>query len=173
MRNYLFFLITILSFNSYGQDTGFGIRSIEQNMGASTTFSNYYDFGMNFGLDISANYNKHLYALRFDIGVAEIGFWPSGTNQYFNFNFMYGRKFSINSWLKLEWYAGAGYLIFGKENEDTDWIYQTNKEVNLPISLKFFFLTGKIFNMGLNPNININSFQILYTTNLTLQFRFR
>ncbi len=162
----------ILSFNSYSQDTRFGIRSIEQNNGISTTFSNYYEFGLNLGLGITAEYEHHLFAFRSNIG-GEVEFLSSAVNQFNNFNFMYGREFLINNWLVLEGFVGVGYINFSKENLDTNWIRENNKALNVPLSLKVLFVNGKVFGMGINPNINLNSFQVLYSTNLTFQFKFK
>ncbi len=172
MKNNLFLFLLLVSFNSQSQKGKFGIRSIEQNNGVSTTFSNYYEFGLNLGLDITASYDHHLFELRFNIG-GEFEFLSNAVNQYNNLNFMYGREFLVTNWLVIDGFAGVGYVNFNKENSDTNWIRQTNRNLNLPIILKFLFVNGKVFNMGLNTNINLNSFKVLYSTNLILQFKFR
>lgn len=172
MRKYLFLLLIALSFNGYGQDTRFGIRSIEQNNGVSTAFSNYYEFGLDLGLGITAKYDQHLFALRFNTG-GEVAFLSSAVNQYYTINFMYGRELSLNNWLVLEGFAGIGYVNFNKENIDTNWMRETSQALNLPIGLNVLFVTGDVFSMGVNPNININSFKMFYAANLIFQFRFR
>ena len=172
MRKYLFLFITTLSFIGNSQDARFGIRSIEQSNGVSTTLSNYYEFGYNLGFDVTSVYDQHLFAARFNFG-GEFHIWSYEVNQYYNLNLMYGREFPINNWLVAEGFIGVGYINFRKENQDTDWTTQKNQALNLPVSLKILFLNGKVFRMGVNTNINLNSFEVLYATNLIFQFRFR
>ena len=172
MRKYLFLFITTLSFIGNSQDARFGIRSIEQSNGVSTTLSNYYEFGYNLGFDISAAYDRHLLALRANIG-GEVDILSSALNQYFNLSFIYGREFAINDWLVLEGFTGIGYVNFSKENVDTNWLREEHRALNFPVAFKTLFLNGKVFSMGLNTAIDFNLFQVLYTTNLTFQFKFR
>lgn len=172
MRKFLFLFLTVLSLIGYSQNTRFGIRSIEHSNGVSTTLSNYYEFGFNLGLGITAEYDHHLFVLSSTIG-GEVKFWSSALNQFYNLNIMYGREFLPNNWLVLEVFVGIGFVNFSKENIDTDWMCETNRAINLPVSLNTLFVTGKVFRMGINTNINLNSFEILYSTNLIFQFRFR
>ncbi len=172
MRMHFFLFITIIGVYGYSQESRFGIRSIEQNNGLSTTFSSYYDFGYNLGFDISAAYDPHLFMLRANIG-GEVEILSLALNQYYNLNFMYGREYTINDWLVLEGFIGVGYVNFSKENIDTNWLRVENQAVNVPITLKVLFVNSKVFSMGLNTTIDLNSFQILYATNLVFQFKFR
>ena len=157
MKN-LFFITLILSFilsvNAQDDNKGIEFHSISFSLngylaeGLDSEYDNdQYGIGLNF--DIAMNKGLHIFKLYGSIGgEADI----LGGDYFREYNLMYGRELNIKEWFEIDFFAGIGFF---KYNYDTS---SPNKfVVGFPLQSKIRFNTGRIFSLGIQLHININS----------------
>ncbi|MBT8232336.1 MAG: hypothetical protein HKO66_05815 [Saprospiraceae bacterium] len=145
--------INTLKLNSSSLGIGFYNSSAE---------SNRIGLGINFDISVKGKNNIYsIYAGRaYLININEF------IKEILEFNFTYGKEVYLNNFIVAEGHIGVGYTSHKASNTET------HSAVGIPIRLKLYVKFGKHFSMGVNPNININTFERVLSGHLIFQHHF-
>ena len=154
------------------QEYKLSLHSLSLAPGISFSPSNKYDIGPNVSMDVATMFRKHILSLYLSAGGEVHVFLDDRVNDYHEVNVAYGREYNLAKWLLLESHVGLGYINYVQVNLETDFNRNTHRSLGIPFRFKFFFKEGNHFNMGINLNVNINSFATMYSSNLLFQYKF-
>lgn len=144
-------------FKSVG--AGFGITAGDETAG-----------GVAFMADVTTAVNKNLFSVALSSG-NEVDLFEA-ERKFFAADIFYGREISITRIFKIEAFAGVGIFTESYKNGDTNFVEINETAVGLPVRIKFLFYVTNKFAIGINPNVNFNSIETLYSGNLQFQYNF-
>ncbi len=124
--------------------------------------------GLGGNIDLSINKGKHILKLYIGAG-SEISLF-SVSDEFAEYNLMYGREFLLEKWLSIDFFVGLGYFNF-KYNKGSTTKFYEETVVGFPIQSKIRFKTGRIFYLGLQLSNNLNTATSVYNPGLFLQWR--
>ncbi len=168
-------ILLLFSFVNYGQDDEEKGTSVSTLKFQSISFSPL-DFyltnetgGISPKIDITLNKELHLFKLQFTFEY-EYAIFLSNPEVSYQFNFLYGRSLSINSWLYYDVFGGIGLFIATEYNDQS---FKTRSStVGIPIQNRLRFQTKGKFGAGLQFQINLNSLKTIYSPGFFIQLKF-
>lgn len=174
MKRIPFILVFVLFFSSsvFSQEQNssqFYLKSVSAGIGV--TGGEETSGGIGFNADVTAALNKNLFSLALATGT-EIDLFEAHRN-FFSADLLYGREFSVTKIFKIEAHAGLGIFSENYKNGDTNFREVNESMLGIPLRLKFLFAVTPKFSMGVNPNVNFNSIETMYSGNLVFQYNFR
>lgn len=96
-----------------------------------------------------------------------------GASRYFlAVDALYGRTFEITNFFTIEGHIGVGYFFENYKDYDTDFAKKNESTIGIPVQAKFLFYVSPKFALGLNPGVNFNSIETIYSGNLIFQYNF-
>lgn len=146
------------------------IKSIDYGaIGIYTGIGNNGLRGFCSNIGLVSNYNKNLYSLSYALGfgITEKGNKINNLQGFMSLDLLYGREIKVSKGILFEPYVGLGYIIQSNTSDAGG-----NSAIGLPISTKLLFQLSRKFAMGLNPNVNINNVNTIYSANILLRFGF-
>lgn len=169
MKKLSIVLLLAANFLVFAQESKLHFRSFSIGHGASTTFSEKFDSGLNLGIDVSFARKKDIFGLNLNSG----GFFNffGETNSYTEINFDYGRELRLTRWLAIEGHAGLGYIKFTRL--DINYFWRNHHLIGVPLRSKVLFYCNERFALGVGAYLNLNSFVTLYSGNLVFQWKFK
>ncbi|MEO8255148.1 MAG: hypothetical protein ABI554_12270 [Flavobacterium sp.] len=146
------------------------IKSIDYGaIGIYTGLENNGIKGFCSNIGLVSNYNKNLYSLNYALGfgITEKGDKIHDLQGFMSVDLLYGREIKVSKGILFEPYVGLGYIIQSNTSDAGG-----NSAIALPMNAKLLFIISKKFAMGLNPNVNINNVNTIYSANIFLRFGF-
>lgn len=162
----LFFSISV--FSQEQQNSQFYLKSVSAGIGV--TGGNETSGGIGFNADVTTALNKNLFSIALATGT-ELDLFDAHRN-FFSADLLYGREFSVTKIFKIEAHAGVGIFSENYKNGDTDFKEVNESALGIPLRLKLLFNITPKFAMGVNPNVNFNSIETMYSGNLIFQYNF-
>lgn len=165
------FLFVFLSVSAivFSQNEKFKLKSLDYGVGIYKLQKNNINYGFTSNVEISGEINSNIISANIISGFA-IQKERSLANLFHFFveaDLLYGREFSLSRKLLLETSIGPGYIIQteifnGKDSQNFG--FSSRVKLKYPISDKL--------TLGLNPNVNLNKYNNIYSLQLLLQFKF-
>lgn len=130
------------------------------------------DSGLTVNLDVSFDYDRNIFGMGIGAGANMDIF---GYNEEFKeLNLLYGRSFSLNEKTFADVFIGGGYFNYRLSGVTDSVSGEKGKieksTIGFPIGVKFHYLIGSRFSMGLRMAVNINATQSIGTLGLVLQW---
>lgn len=167
---YLFFILLFLTSTlCLSQNSGFKFRSIDYGTGVYSLKNKNINYGINGNIEIATEINSHILSTNIVLGYA-ISKEKSLDNLFhffFEMDVLYGREFRLSEKIFLETNIGPGYI------SQTE-VFSNNDHENLGLSTRIklkFPITEELL-IGLNPNLNLNNYNNIYSLQLFLQHKF-
>ncbi|CAL2056420.1 hypothetical protein [Tenacibaculum sp. 190524A05c] len=172
----LFSVLTISNVFSQDVDDKFRVHSLSLGIGAPR--SSKISLGLGANMDLAFSKGKHLFKFMAG-GASELSFNLFGNknirDSFEEYSIMYGRAFEVKKWLSFDFFGGIGYANI-KYNLDTsngfDDEFKSIKTVGFPLQLRIRFITSRLFSIGMEQNVNVNSISTLSRTGGFIQFSF-
>ncbi len=162
----LFFSCSV--FSQEGNAPQFFVKSIS--VGIGVTGGDETSGGIGFNADVTTALNKNLFTLALATG-SELDLFDAHRN-FFSADLLYGREFLVTRIFAIEAHAGVGIFSENYKNGDTNFREISESTLGIPVRLKFLFYVSPKFALGLNPNVNFNSIETIYSGNLIFQYNF-
>lgn len=163
----LFFSSSV--FSQEKNNSQFYLKSVSAGIGV--TGGDETSGGIGFNADVTSALNKNLFSLALASG-SELDLFEAHRN-FFSADFLYGREFAVTRIFKIEAHAGVGFFSENYKNGDTNFREVSESALGIPLRLKLLFNITPKFAMGINPNVNFNSIETMYSGNLIFQYNFR
>ena len=121
-------------------------------------------------IELITDYQKSLFSFNYTagFGITKNENKIHDLQGFMSADLIYGREITISKVISFEPYLGLSYIIQSNTSEAGG-----KSAIGLPIKAKLFFQTGKKFAIGINPNVNINNVNTIYSANLLLRFKFK
>ncbi|MDX5586645.1 MAG: hypothetical protein QNK20_17290, partial [Aureibaculum sp.] len=146
-----------------------------------TPLSIYFDDdsgGFSFNADLGFKKGKHIIKL-FGLVASEFSIFDSKTEEFYEFDVLYGRELLAENWLYFDFFGGLGYF---KRTVTTDSVssgllsyseYKYDREYTIGFHLqtKIRFQTGRRFSLGIQFYSNINKINPIYGSGIFLQWK--
>lgn len=164
---FLLFCTQVL-FSQNDLEKAFYFRSASLGIGIAngSEESGYLDFKG----DITTAYYKNLFSLAVSAGGTGQSFGSS--RDFLAVDLLYGRAFEINNFFTIEGHAGVGYFFENYKDYDTNFAKEKESTIGIPLQAKLLFYVSPKFALGLNPSVNFNSIETIYSGNLIFQYNF-
>ena len=144
---------------------GLGLGIYGTNLGSQPSSG-----GLSTAVDIAFSHKDHLLSVYVE-GGSEVVF---SNFSYKSYAITYGRTFAASKRIRVEGHIGLGYVglrqdgsfLFVQEDENK------SEAFGVPLRLKMEFMLGKVFALGLNPNVIVNNESVIYSGMLSLGLKF-
>lgn len=131
------------------------------------TFANSLG-GLNWNADLAFEMNKYIFSLYVSTGIRNL---IVEEESYSEINFTIGKEFFLNNWFAIEGHLGLGHFAYKYKPFSGHTL--SEGYLGFPIRLKGNFYLNNHLAVGLNPNININTYySVILSGNLIFQYIF-
>ncbi len=154
-KYYILFIILLCPWSHFGQENQqrfkFHSTSLSPNF-----YSGNNATGFMVNLDLAFAIDGHILKASV-MAAAEVDIWTSYQDNYYSYDFMYGREFMAGRSIAIDLFGGVGYLHFKTRNPDTRQKgYVDEKTLGFPLQGRLRFRHGKVFNLGVQIHSNVN-----------------
>ncbi len=127
----------------------------------------------NFGLEAGFGLNKHLFKASMINAGPAVTFWDTEPyGNFFQVNLLYGREFTIQSWLLVDAHVGLGYFSFDAQPTNGSRFAVTEDTVGFPLEGTLKVPLWKWLRLGFRVHHNFNSIRNVNSFGGLLEFRF-